>query len=82
MTERKKTFIKRLEVFLATSNGLQTIDLHHLEWEESSGTEWVLVFVNPRNFKRVDVTGDSNEAIMRDLLKMLALWNSYEYERR
>lgn len=82
MTEAKKTFIKRLEVFLATSDALQTIDLHHLELEEKNGMEWLLVFVDPFHFKRVNITADSNEAIMRDFLKILARWDSFDYERR
>lgn len=79
--EEKLYFIKNLEQFCKSSDACQRITLHHLDYIEFRGSEWLYIFVGQygHNEKRINITGNSNEATVRAFFNALADWEEYPY---
>lgn len=78
----KREFIEKLGAFCIESDACQRINLHHLDYVKFRGDEWLYIFVGTYGFneKRVNITGDSNESIVRDFFNALQNWGAPEMD--
>lgn len=77
----RREFVEKLGKFCKDADACQRIDLHHLGYVEFRGYEYIYIFVGQygNHEKRVNITGDTNEQIVRDFFGALEKWDEYDY---
>lgn len=77
----KKSFIVQLETFCKDAKACSRIDLHHLDYAEFRGNEYLYIFVGEYGFseKRVNITSNTKQDTVIAFFDALQNWDDVPY---